>query len=504
MNNLKRIFFGLFLVSLFLGIFFYIGTTNKKIVKNNVYDIDVRNGLLSENNENLSVTKTVITNSYIKITFKNNTNSIYHLENCEIEWANLTGLDFGSFSVMESSVEERTNKKVINMDISPQSSKTITIFNDCESYKQQSPVTISYKDYKTGKEYMDIIATDDDVKTFNYPSFLTFLIKYQIWIAVGIGSLIALIILLKVRKRIRRNRRLKKLEELDNEDSVKNNNLSSFESSNNEAFNNDHYYDLEEEYKVRNVKLYKFLGIILFILFFVLMIVQKMGPERPIGSGFIGKINNLVDYKDNHSVDVISDLMLYASFIFVLIAGVIGIMDLLKKKLSRFIVVFGIFTVVALAFWILLDKVMNVTLRPLADENSYPSTHVFVFTFFTLTGVTLLFDRIFKDSSLKGLVYLVAVILAIVVMPMLRVIAGQHYISDTFGGVLLGLSLYFLTIGFGFKHRELINDESKEREINNTEVEEIVNKEETVDANDSNIEEVNEIETEELDNNIEE
>jgi undecaprenyl-diphosphatase len=191
-------------------------------------------------------------------------------------------------------------------------------------------------------------------------------------------------------------------------------------------------------------------GALCFILFITFLIIEKTIGDRPI-TGFLGNINGLVDYKYNKTIDVISDLLLYASFAFVLFAVIIGVMQLVKNKnlfkVDPLILIYGIFIVLSIIIWILLDKVIKVSYRPLNDENSYPSTHVFLFTYFTLTGIVILFKYIKKDI-LKKILFLIALILAVVIMPLFRVLAGMHYITDVFGGILLGLSFFFLTIGF--------------------------------------------------------
>ena len=99
---------------------------------------------------------------------------------------------------------------------------------------------------------------------------------------------------------------------------------------------------------MRHLKLYKILGIIFIFAFTVLFLMHAMSGTRPTGSLFL--INGAVEYKENHTIDVISDLMLYASFGFVALAIVLGIMQLVKNKsllkVERIIIVFGIFTVI--------------------------------------------------------------------------------------------------------------------------------------------------------------
>ena len=202
--------------------------------------------------------------------------------------------------------------------------------------------------------------------------------------------------------------------------------------------------------------LYLITGSVLFLLFIILLIIDKSVGDRPI-TGFLGNINNTVDYKYNHTVDVISDLLLYASFIFVACAIVLGILQLIKNKslfkVDRIIIIYGIFAVLSLALWIFFDKIIKTSYRPLNDENSYPSTHVFVFIYFSSFG-TIILSRFIKNELLKKILLLLTLIIGVVLMPTLRVLCGMHYITDVFGGVLLGLSLFFISIALSIKNEK--------------------------------------------------
>ncbi len=204
---------------------------------------------------------------------------------------------------------------------------------------------------------------------------------------------------------------------------------------------------------MKHLKLYKILGISLFLLFIIFLIINLCGDKRP-NSGFLGNINNIVTYKDNKTIDKISDVLLYLSFVVVLYAAIIGILELIKNKslfkVSRIIIVFAIISVIAVIIWILCDKILHTSYRPLEDENSFPSTHVFIFTYFILMS-NIFIKKYVKNELFNKIIFILLIIISITLMPSLRILAGKHYITDTIGGITLGFALYFLTVGFGYK-----------------------------------------------------
>jgi len=204
---------------------------------------------------------------------------------------------------------------------------------------------------------------------------------------------------------------------------------------------------------MKHLKLYKILGISLFLLFIIFLIINLCGDKRP-NSGFLGNINNIVTYKDNNTIDKISDVLLYLSFVVVLYAAIIGILELIKNKslfkVSRIIIVFAIISVIAVIIWILCDKILHTSYRPLEDENSFPSTHVFIFTYFILMS-NIFIKKYIKNELINKIIFILLIIISITLMPTLRILAGKHYITDTIGGITLGFALYFLTVGFGYK-----------------------------------------------------
>lgn len=191
-----------------------------------------------------------------------------------------------------------------------------------------------------------------------------------------------------------------------------------------------------------------FLG--LFLLLIILLqfdknIITISGKE--VG---LSHINDLIDYKSNKKLDIISDILLYTSFIVAIAGVVIGLYQLITRKslfkVDSFIIIFGIFLVAAVILWILFDYVIKINYRPLnPNEGSFPSTHVLLTVFLTNVG-GLMLAKYCKNTTLIIVAYVVSLLFIILVV-LFRILSGMHYITDVFGGLFLGFSLSYLFNG---------------------------------------------------------
>ncbi len=197
------------------------------------------------------------------------------------------------------------------------------------------------------------------------------------------------------------------------------------------------------------------LGFSFFALFVLLIGLLFVNKANITGTGEVGlsSINKLIDYKYNKGWQIIADIFLYLSLALVLVLAGVGIGQLFKRKslfkVNRFILIFGIFFLIAVFLWVMFDYVIVVNYRPIyVDgelEASFPSTHTFItcFVFLSMHGILcILFDdqRIKKGS-------LVFAILVIALVALSRILSGMHYITDVCGGLFIGLSLYFTCFG---------------------------------------------------------
>ena len=187
-----------------------------------------------------------------------------------------------------------------------------------------------------------------------------------------------------------------------------------------------------------------------FILLIALLNVDKGVIAESLDSVGLSSLNDIVEYKYNETLDKMSDIIFYFSFVVLLSLVVVGIYELIKNKslfkIDKYIIVFGVFVVLSIILWIFFDKVIEINIRPTHEmESSFPSTHVFVSTFFILGGLYYLSSKL-KNNIIKY-VLLATSILLIIVVSILRIKSGMHYITDVCGGIFLGLSLYFISVG---------------------------------------------------------
>lgn len=212
------------------------------------------------------------------------------------------------------------------------------------------------------------------------------------------------------------------------------------------------------------------LGIASFLLFCILVILLNVDKAviaesgEPVG---LSHINNLATYSKDSEANILSTLLFLATFLIVVVAVVIGVIQLIKRKsvlkVDIDILVFGVFIVFAIIFWLLFDKVVKINVRPIdASEGSFPSTHVFVTVFFLLAGRNLLLK--YKDDKAIKYASAILVIVYVIAMCVLRVAAGKHYITDVVGGVLMGLTFYFIMYGIinFIKNKENNKEKSSE------------------------------------------
>ena len=116
--------------------------------------------------------------------------------------------------------------------------------------------------------------------------------------------------------------------------------------------------------------LYVILGITFFVLFCLLVILLSVDKRVITLSGKevgLSHLNDLVKYEENKTLDKISDIFFYFSFVSVAFGIGLGIYQLVKGKsimmVDSSVVTYGIFIVFAVAFWLLFDKAIKVNYR---------------------------------------------------------------------------------------------------------------------------------------------
>lgn len=161
------------------------------------------------------------------------------------------------------------------------------------------------------------------------------------------------------------------------------------------------------------------------------------------------KLNNLFFYGEyNKTYDIISDLYLYLSLTIVLTYLLRMYIEFKKnKEISNLknIFLIIIFFLIMFLITILFDKIFIINYRPIFENNklegSFPSTHIMIITFTNLMFLSI--NNKQKNKIITKKVSFYIIIINIIIISIIRVLSGMHWITDIIGGILIGLILYF-------------------------------------------------------------
>ena len=142
----------------------------------------------------------------------------------------------------------------------------------------------------------------------------------------------------------------------------------------------------------------------------------------------------------------LSEIIGYLALLSAAFFAFLGLLQLVKgKKLSavdKDLCLLGAFYIVVLAFYLLFEKFV-INYRPVLEDGqlaaSFPSSH-------TMLGITfcgaaaLEFRNRLNDAGLRRIVVLACQGLALLLV-LLRLFSGWHWLTDVIGGVLLGSAL---------------------------------------------------------------
>ena len=201
------------------------------------------------------------------------------------------------------------------------------------------------------------------------------------------------------------------------------------------------------------INLYTILGASFLGLFILLIILLNFDKSLIVDGGKevgLSHINNWVSYKENKNIDLLTDVFFYTSFSILVFEAILGLIQLIKEKslfkVDKEIIAFGVASALALAVWLFFDHVFKLNYRPLnPEECSFPSTHAFLVTFFTLS-----FHGFVCLKSSKNLYKYLSLFISVMFISFVtigRVAAGKHYITDVCGGLFIGLAFYFMLFG---------------------------------------------------------
>ena len=180
--------------------------------------------------------------------------------------------------------------------------------------------------------------------------------------------------------------------------------------------------------------------------------VKAIGPNNS-KVGF-AKLNGLFSklVGSNMTIYKITEILGYIVILIVLVYGVIGFIQLIKrksiKKVDREIILLGVLYVLMAVVYVAFEKIV-INYRPiLIDgelEASYPSSHTLLAICICLSS--LLVSKNYVNDKYLKITNIVTIVLLLGVFAG-RVVSGVHWISDIIGGILISLTLlmYFYTL----------------------------------------------------------
>jgi undecaprenyl-diphosphatase len=150
----------------------------------------------------------------------------------------------------------------------------------------------------------------------------------------------------------------------------------------------------------------------------------------------------------NPAMDLVSDLMMYLSFIVVMSFAAMGILRLIREKsipkVGKVLIGLGVLYVLVAVIYVAFGKI-PINYRPIIMpdetelETSFPSTHTLVIG--TVMGSAMVaWERLLSNVKLVKILKILAIVVMVVGIGA-RMLAGVHWLSDIAAGILFSLTL---------------------------------------------------------------
>ncbi|MCQ2802809.1 MAG: phosphatase PAP2 family protein [Bacilli bacterium] len=188
----------------------------------------------------------------------------------------------------------------------------------------------------------------------------------------------------------------------------------------------------------------------LFIFVLWVILVKTVDVVHVPGVGPLGFYNlNTEVFKhtalkvDIDKISKITDILLYSSFLTVAAFGGVGIYQLIKRKSFKKVdpilyLLLGAYVATVILYFVLdLSKINYSPLSVAGDlKVSFPSTHVYICSTYYIVGLITLFKYKNLKTPMKAI--LIALVGCIfIVVTILRLYSGRHYLTDIIGSVFL-------------------------------------------------------------------
>lgn len=211
----------------------------------------------------------------------------------------------------------------------------------------------------------------------------------------------------------------------------------------------------------KRIDIYLLLGIILIGCFLIWTLIVKFIDVKPLGQEgtniglytFNYAFFNYIGVND--TAGKISDILFYPTLATTLIFGVMGLIQLIKRKsflkVDKQLYILLIGYASATLIYILFELII-VNYRPILIEGelepSYPSSHTMASIFFLLAGSYTLRYYLKDKKTLYSNITTIVTYILLAVIVILRFVSGLHWCSDIIGGLILAIGLYFLFVYF--------------------------------------------------------
>lgn len=191
--------------------------------------------------------------------------------------------------------------------------------------------------------------------------------------------------------------------------------------------------------------------------------VQAIGPVDPetgeatkVGMATLnGKVFNDLGGVKNEKWYEITQYIGYLSLGLVGLFGLIGFVQLVTRrslfKVNPVIVHLGIYYIIILGLYFLFEK-FSINCRTVLEEDgtleaSYPSSHTLM-TVCVMAGTSVALRYLLRHRRFLRALCMFACLCLGAVMPVGRLIANVHWLTDILGGLLLSTSLILFYNGF--------------------------------------------------------
>lgn len=190
--------------------------------------------------------------------------------------------------------------------------------------------------------------------------------------------------------------------------------------------------------------------LVLFVLFTV--IVKTVDTQYLANNTYIGlytmnhAVNNwIISFGKFDSMKLFSDIVLYATFTFPLGYAIFFVVEWIRLKSLKLIdrrvyILFGTYVLMAALYFFF--EIVKINYAPIVNADgsvkaSYPSSHVFIATIIVICSTLASIDLLQINKVVLRAATVVLMVFLVLISGVLRLLSGQHWLSDIIASYLL-------------------------------------------------------------------